>query len=85
MSPLLRLGRAVLLARGPAATKLAIRSGDAEHEFKDESLAIYRFVIPVRRGLSSSDAEQATAELAFPRTGGSAPANHNRSFPLPAP
>ncbi len=58
------------MAHGPAATKLAIRSADVEHEFSDESLAFYRFVIPVRRGLSSDDAEQATAELAFPRNGG---------------
>ncbi len=70
MSPLLRLGQAVLFARGPAATKLAIRSAAAENAFNEESLAFYRFVIPIRRGLSSGDAEQAIAELAFPRKGG---------------
>ncbi len=70
MTPLLRLGQAVLLARGPAATKLEIRSGDSEHEFNEESLAFFRFVIPVRRGLSTDDAQQATAQLTFPRNGG---------------
>jgi hypothetical protein len=72
MTPLLRLGRAVLLARGPSATKISVQSDGAEHEASEESLAFYRFVIPVRRGLSSDDAEQATAELVFPSAGGNA-------------
>jgi hypothetical protein len=72
ITPSLRLGRAVLLARGPAATKLSIQSSGADHELSEQSLAFYRFVIPVSRGLSSDEADQATAELVFPHAGSNA-------------
>jgi hypothetical protein len=72
MSPLLRIGRAVLLARGPSATKVGIQADAADQDVDEHSLAFYRFVIPVRRGLSADGAEQATAELVFPPPRGNA-------------
>jgi hypothetical protein len=52
----LRLGRAVLLAAGPPASRVEISSIQDRDKRVEEELAFYRFVIPVDR--SGSDSEE---------------------------
>ena len=56
----LRLGRAVLVATGPPATRINIHGKRGSDVVVKERLAIYRFMIPVDR---NDDREERTVEL----------------------